>query len=319
VEPDYINKTFIPLALDSYFRGNSQELAYCKQVGSGGNHVVVATAGGMSLAEGGTLSFLEKDLAPVVAKFRELPEAVRKPVLEDPAAATPPERPVPAPPANGLILRGYCTYLQRGPDGAISRNPQFYYKQNPDAWAAETQNDMLWLTEAEWKSLIPEVPTPGETLRVLAPVQHRFFSTIGIDYMEGSVNALPVRASDLTIRIDSVNADQITMHLEGEGHMGTALEGHQRDEPSSRGCTVRVLGKLAFDRRANAFTRFDLVGVGQAWGNKMEYTKREIHLDEYPWTYGIACELVTGRGPMDLIPPYNLIHYGSGLAYFPKP
>ena len=55
-----------------------------------------------------------------------------------------------------------------------------------------------------------------------------------------------------------------------------------------------------------------------AWGNKMDYVRREITLDDYPWSYGIACELVAGRSPIDLIPPYNLLHYGSAGPYFAK-
>jgi hypothetical protein len=40
-------------------------------------------------------------------------------------------------------------------------------------------------------------------------IQRRFFSTIGIDYMEGSVNALPLRESTMSItgrtRLDWIN------------------------------------------------------------------------------------------------------------------
>ena len=79
---------------------------------------------------------------------------------------------------------------------------------------------------------------------------------------------------------------------------------------------MRVAGRLSYNTRARAFTRFDLVGVGRAWGNKMRYTRREIRLDDYPWTYGIACELVRPSSPMDRIPPYNLVHYGSAGPYF---
>jgi len=31
---------------------------------------------------------------------------------------------------------------------------------------------------------------------------------------------------------------------------------------------------------------------------------------------GIACELVTGSAPHDLIPPYNMLHDGSKTNYF---
>ena len=58
------------------------------------------------------------------------------------------------------------------------------------------------------------------------------------------------------------------------------------------------------------------MGVGRAWGNKMNYTRRAISMDSYPWTYGIACELVTGNSPLDRIPPYNLLHYNQVGSYF---
>ena len=194
-----------------------------------------------------------------------------------------------------------------------------YYKENPNAWAAATQSDMLWLTEAEWRLLIPEKPGPGKEFAVPAEIQRRFFSTLGIDYMEGSVNALPVRSSEMQITIAEVNDRHITMSLTGEARMGVAFANHEKTGNRSRGCGLRIIGNLEFDRKKNTFTRFDLAGVGTAWGNKMNYTKRAIRIEEYPWTYGIACVLVTGDAPIDRIPPYNLLHYGSGLSYFPKP
>ena len=59
-----------------------------------------------------------------------------------------------------------------------------------------------------------------------------------------------------------------------------------------------------------------MAGVGRAWVNKMNYVQREVRLDQYPWMYGIACELVTGDAPQDRIPPYNLLHYNSAGPYF---
>ena len=72
--------------------------------------------------------------------------------------------------------------------------------------------------------------------------------------------------------------------------------------------TVRV------DRKNQVITRFDAVGVGLAWGRRTA----EIRLDRYPWMYGIACELVTGDAPQDLIPPYNLLHYNPTGPYFER-
>ena len=91
------------------------------------------------------------------------------------------------------------------------------------------------------------------------------------------------------------------------------FEGSAR-EPHSRGCEARVIGRIIFDNRLRRIEAFDLAGVGEAWGNKMEYTRREIRLPGSRWMYGISCELVNGHSPYDRIPPYNMLHYGSGVS-----
>jgi len=276
------------------------------------------TASGRRLTEKSDLRLRATELAAALAEFQALPEAERKPKLEDPAQATPPSRPVPEPPAGGLVIRGYCAYTTKPENGNIARARQFYYRENPDAWAAETQSDMLWLTEDEWKSMIPADARAGTVREVAAPVRERFFSTIGIDYMEGSVNSLPVRSSTMTLTVTESDARGLTLRLDGYGHMGEPFSEKTREKPHSRGCEVRVLGRVHYDASTRKIDRFDVAGSGQAWGNKMEYTKREIRIDDYPWNYGIACELVTGARAIDRIPPYNLLHYGSAGPYFKK-
>jgi hypothetical protein len=317
VEPEYVAKHFIPLALDTYFRGNSQEVEFCKQVGAGGNHLVVATAGGRRLGKD-DLRLRKRDLDPVLAEYAGLPKDERQPLLEDPAKAKPPQRPVPQPPKNGLIVRGYCTYMKQDDQKRPVRSREFYYKENPDRWAAETQSDLLWLTEAEWKSLIPAAPTPSDKSEVTHAIQKRFYCTLGIDYMEGSVNSVPLRASTMTLTVQSIDDNTIVLRLDGQADLGKELDEKLRRQPNSRGSQLRVLGKVHYDRKKQAITRFDVVGVGRAWGNKMDYVGREIRLDDYPWMYGIAWELVTGDAPKDRLPPYNLLHYNSTPPYFEK-
>ncbi|MCH7727305.1 MAG: hypothetical protein IH991_12615, partial [Planctomycetes bacterium] len=294
--------------MDSYFRGNSHEVQFCQKVRAGGNHLVATTAAGHRLGGNVHLRLREKELTAVLREYSKLSKADRKPQLEDPSQATPARRMTPKPPPNGLIVRGFCTYLHRDDDGKISRVKQFYYKENPDRWAAETQSDMLWLTEKEWRSLIPAQPKPGDEIEVAMPIQRRFFSTIGIDYMEGSVNSLVPRETSMTLTVEQVDANGVTMRLNGHARLGKEQSEKLRTKSRSRGCNIRVLGKLRYNVKKDAFDRFDLVGVGKAWGNMMDYTRREIRIQEYPWTYGIACELVTGSSPIDRIPPYNLLH-----------
>lgn len=272
---------------------------------------------GEDRANGGVVRLRERDLAPLLAEFTALPEFERKPQLPDSTTATSPKRSLPDPPEGGLILRGYCTYVAINQKNEPERIQHFYYKENPDAWAAETQSDMLWLTEDEWRSLLPEEIQPGERSAVPEEIQRRFFSTIGIDYMEGSVNALPLRESRMTITVLG-ESDQSTvqLRLDGYGKMGAPFDAPAAAKARTRGCELRVIGRGVYDVKTQKFTSFDLAGIGEAWGNKMEYTQREIRIPGDRWTYGIACELVTGNSPYDRIPPYNMLHYGGRMNYF---
>jgi hypothetical protein len=77
-----------------------------------------------------------------------------------------------------------------------------------------------------------------------------------------------------------------------------------------------VIGAVHDDRPKRVLSRFEVAGVGRAWGNQMHDVRREVRRDQYPWLYGITCELVTGDAPPDRIPPYNLRHYNSAGPYF---
>lgn len=313
MEPEYVAKHFVPLALDTYFRGNSHELEFCDKVHAGGNHLVVATAAGQTLGKD-DLKLRKKELEGVLKEFATLAKDERMPTIAGPATAKAPKRAVPKPPANGLILRGYCTYLRHDDKKQIVRSSEFYYKQNPDRWKVETQSDLLWLTESERKSLIPSKPKLGDSNEVAQPIQKRFCSTIGIDYMEGSVSALPTRKSTMSLIVDKMDDQMLVLRLEGYAYLGKERDGKLGAEPKGRGCEVRLLGAVHYDRKKEMITRFDAVGVGYAWGRRTD----EIRLDQDPWMYGIACELVTGDAPHDLIPPYNLLHYNPTGPYFER-
>lgn len=288
-------------------------------MGAGGNHCVAVTAGGRRLGGKEHLKLRERELGPALDEYRKLPEEERKPKLPDAKDAQPPRRPVPPPPENGLIVRGYCTYLKRDAGGKVVRSQEFYYRQNPDRWPVETQNDFLWLREKEWKSLVPQNPKAGDKLEVAAPIRKRFYGTMAIDYMEGSVNSLAPRETSMTLTVDKMTDERIHLRLDGSALLGKAPGEEDKKEKNSRGSEVRVLGFVEVDRKTGAIDRFDLVGMGRAWGNKMEYVGREVKLDEYPWLYGIACELVKTRTPIDVIPPYNMLHYGGSIQpYFDK-
>ncbi len=292
-------------------------MEFCQKVKAGGNHLVVCTAGGQTLSKG-ELRLRRRELSGALEEYARMPKEQRTPPLDDPAKATAPKRPVPSPPENGLIVRGYCTYMKLDDQQRPVRSGLYYYKENPDRWMAETQSDLLWLTEQEWKSLIPMDAKPGQQIEVAPAIQKRFYCTIGIDYMEGSVNSLAARQTTMTLTVQEFDDKTITLRMDGYAHLGKEQDETVRKKPHSRGSEVRVLGTVHYDRQKQAITRFDVAGVGKAWANKMDYTDREIRLESYPWMYGIAWELVTERAPAYLIPPYNLLHYNPTPPYFEK-
>jgi len=311
-----VTKHFIPVALDTYFRGSSDELEFCEKIGAGGNHIATGTAGGRRLGQEADLRLRERELSRVLDEFLALPEGERMPALPSTEGSRPPDRPVPRPPPGGTVLRGYCAYLERDESGKLVRAKRFYYEENPDRWAAETQSDTLWLTPEETRSLVPPEPRVGSRVEAPSRVQKRLFGTVGIDYMEGSVNSLRVRESSLTLRVEAATEGSIELRIEGAAKLGKPHDEASRKEPRSRGSEVRIIGRASYDRAKGAFTRFDLVGAGKAWGCKMDYVDREIRIREHPWWYGVACELVAGSTPLDRIPPYNMLHYGEAGKYF---
>jgi len=311
-----VTRHFIPVALDTYFRGSSDEVEFCEKIGAGGNHLAAATAGGRRLGQGKDLRLRERELSRVLEEFRALPDEERSPELPSTEGAKPPRRPVPSPPQRGMVLRGHCSYLERDASGKLVRAKRFYYEENPDRWAAETQSDMLWLTEEESRALVPSDPRQGSRVEAPSRIQKRLFGTLGIDYMEGSVNSLRVRESSLALEVESVTEGSIELRIVGEAKLGKPYDEKLLEEPRSRGSEVRVIGRAAYDRAKGAFTRFDIAGTGRAWGCKMDYVDREVRIREHPWWYGVACELVSGSAPADRIPPYNMLHYGDGAKYF---
>lgn len=94
--------------------------------------------------------------------------------------------------------------------------------------------------------------------------------------------------------IDQVAAfdnEGIRLRLEGDVQMGEPFDEQLKVEARARGCELRVLGRLHCGH-AVEFDRLDIVGIGKAWGNKMNYTRREMSIGGYQWTCGITCAVV---------------------------
>jgi hypothetical protein len=271
-----------------------------------GNYMQVVVADGQVLSEG-ELSNVNADVGGVLGngwkKWRALPETARKPggIKLPPPTSTDREELL-KPPPGGLILRVYQRDLQRDAKGEIARiskealkNRQLFPDDNwqwGNAVMTEPMPDVMWLTEAEWKALIPANPKIGDQFDVPSSVKMRLFRY----HLINGTYGLPegwwpsaVHRGELTLTVEEVSP-VLRLRLRGSALM----------EADKRGYDTKLTGVLEYDATKKAFTRFDVVAVGDWWGGDRE-ANRFIRPGRTP--LGIALELASGDRPSDFVPP----------------
>src|SRR5262245_600200 len=110
---------------------------------------------------------LVQGLKQVLESYARLPEAERRP-----AQVEGQEKPVPLPPAGGLVLTIYDRRLGCAGDGEC-RLPQGQDLDGIRTHAPAGQRSSLWLTAEECRSLIPDEPQIGVAHRVPAKLARR--------------------------------------------------------------------------------------------------------------------------------------------------
>ncbi len=228
----------------------------------------------------------------------KLPESDRKPTsfkLEDrgkfDAALAPP-----TPPPGGLVLRVFQRELKRDLKGAFAAPKTMRVGISLTEIPAEAQRDFLWLTEAEWKALVPAKPAKGQAVKVPDAVRSRFFRF----HLTNATNGLPgfwgpsfVQSGELTLTVDDVSAAGVRMRLKGSG----LLANEASPSKATRAYEFQVLGNIEYSPAKKAFERFDVLVLGEDWGPKSSAGQPgRIWL-------GFAVELARPDVPADQRPP----------------
>ncbi|HKB38606.1 MAG TPA: hypothetical protein VKD72_19335 [Gemmataceae bacterium] len=272
---------------------------------SGGNCFVLTTPGGEKLAGGNGSGGAASALAEGLAKWKKLPEAQRK-ALPRGESLSPPEASRCTPPPGGLVLRSYIRNLKRGEGGRlehITRDDLKDRKQYPD-WNpiyTEPAHYHVWLTEAEWKSLVPASPKKGDRFPVPDGICKRIFRyhlVNGTFGLPGVWRLEDIRSGELTLKVETTSPT-VRLRLEGSARLATDAN----LDKAPRGYDVRLTGVLEYDSDRKAFSRFDVVAVGDYWGGDYE-GGRFKRPGRTP--LGIAFELARGTSAVDLAPP--LVH-----------
>src|SRR5262245_21266459 len=136
-----INKEFVPLSHSGWGFG---------EVLTARGEVVVPrlVAGDTGGPDGKDNPLAPKRLRAALEKFRRLPPEKRK-AKADELPRSWKGKALPQPSAGGLILRQYRRAILRDAGG----------KMTPRT----VNHDFLWMTEAEWRSLVPKRPRVGDS------------------------------------------------------------------------------------------------------------------------------------------------------------
>src|SRR5262249_49443453 len=158
------------------------------------------------------------------------------------------------------------------------------------------------------KSLVPSNPKQGERLSLPSGVGGRMIARM-TDWSEANGahwESNHVRSHDLTLTVEDVSASAIRFRLAGSVHLPTdpPKEGvryhaalrplHHEDPEAFARFEGQVLGYLSYDRDKKAFTRFDVVALGEYVGPLLNPYRNEDRQNFYlikPCPLGISCEI----------------------------
>jgi hypothetical protein len=171
--------------------------------------------------------------------------------------------------------------------------------ENTRGFAAAT--DHLWITEPEWRAMIPADARLGQSQPVPAAITERILRFHLVDNTRGEPpmwEREEVRSGTLTATIEDANARKLRLRLEGTSRLATAPN---RDD-AGRGYHAALRGHVEFDRLENRIVKFELLALGDHWG-------------EGPFTgqarpgaapLAVLFQLTSGDHPADRIPPQGI-------------
>ncbi|MGI8602290.1 MAG: hypothetical protein ACR2OZ_04755 [Verrucomicrobiales bacterium] len=223
-------------------------------------------------------------------KWRALPEPERRPgAVEIGPPGSIDEGYVREAPPGGIIVNVYARALDRtGGSGAYADATCKLGAGN------EASLDHLWLTEAEWRSLLPRTAKEGERMPLPAAVAQRILRFHLVDHTRGEPEFWRrehIRRNELHVSVERKNEAGIDLLLEGSVLIQTS--------DNSRGYDASVSGKIRYSTHDDRITRFDVVAVGDHWGAG-NFTRRHQRPGRQP--LGFAFELAAA-GPATAVAP----------------
>lgn len=264
----------------------------------------------MFTADGKLLAYKNAGQAPDVmrevlkqglAHFAKLPEEARKPgavKVEDLDKID--KRYVRTPPANGLILDTYTRILDK------NDKKQWCKGTCSVSGGDAAARDHLWLTESEWKALIPADASKGDKYAVAGNVVERIARFHLMDNTRGEPplwSKEDIRSRAMTLTVTDIDDLSIKLRLDG----AVLLASDADLDKAERGFDVRLLGEISYDRVKKAIDRFDMAAIGDHWGEGT-FTR---NARKGRAGLGVYFELSKGNTAADRVPPQGAREIGE--------
>ena len=294
----------------------------------------VTSSGYMSCVSASGKLLGHRPSTAVLDAFQRMPESERKPGAIKVAELNPEYTAIPSPPNGGLVLRVHARFLTRKKGGQLrhARPTDFpLMRKKPGvlgSWSTFLQpnTEYMWLTRNEWRSMVPADPIEGSRLDLDAAIAERMarfhLTPQRATTSEGGITSKRlVKEARLTLVVDDVTPQRISMTLEGRVHWGSDYDAAKAVTPNGplrQGFATSLFGRLVYDRTKGAFTRVDIVAPGHVWGRWGDANGKSMYVERPGRSpFGFAFELATGGSPSDRIPPGGNGRYVTGrTGYF---
>lgn len=329
-----IRENFVAAAVPTWVcRAQSPEGEFLRAVGvdkqwvTSSGYMTCLTAGGKMLGYAPSEKVLET--------FHSLPEEVRARGVPKVPDLAPNERLIPAPPADGLVLKVHARYLSRDNQGELRYAepedfPLMGKTSDRRGWQLFLQpnTEYMWLTAEEAKSLVRARPVKGQETEIPANLvdrMARFHLTPrrAMTSEGGILSKKDVRTAKLKAVVEDVSTERLRLRLTGFVHTGTTFDKDKATTPNGPlgfGFMSPLHGIAEFDRIKNRFVRFDLIALGEVWGRWGDANGKSLFVERPGSTpFGFAMEVAKGDSPTERIPPGgNPVYIKNGYFSDPK-
>jgi hypothetical protein len=299
---------FIPVACDDWYQRRRQDAEgrFFMSVANQGRPdpngsdtrqgIYMLTAGGKLLfyRNSQDVETMRGALEKALKQWRQLPQSDRAPGAVKVGEAGPPDNGyVRKPPEGGLIIDVFTRAVDREPTGLIQ--PTAVCKVGNGKEAAR---DHLWITREEVQLLVPPSATVGQSFDVPPDIADRILRFHLVDNTRGEPPLWArkeIRRSQMKLTVMETRTDALKLRLDGSALLSSDAD----PERASRGYDASLLGELTFDRQKNTFTKFDVVALGDNWGEGT-YTPGARPGRE---PLGVVFQLAHGDLPANSVPP----------------